>query len=150
MNARVDGWGDALRPRQNDRHFADDIFKCISLNENICLSIKDSLKFVLEGPINNIPGLFQIMVWCRPGDKPLSEPMMVSSLKHICVTRSQWVLTLMWCQQMEFYPQAQQPPSSRLSPVMAVVILKTEFCRRMLCMINIKTISIENTNKCVH
>ena len=24
-----------LRPRQNGRHFADDIFKCIFLNENV-------------------------------------------------------------------------------------------------------------------
>ena len=31
------------------------------------------------------------MVWRRPGDKPLSEPMMVSLLTHICVTRPQWV-----------------------------------------------------------
>ena len=31
------------------------------------------------------------MAWRRPGDKPLSEPMMVSSLTHICVTRPQWV-----------------------------------------------------------
>ena len=35
--------------------------------------------------------LVQIMVWRRRGDKPLSEPMMVSSLTHICVTRPQWV-----------------------------------------------------------
>ena len=31
------------------------------------------------------------MAWSRPGDKPLSEPMMVSLLTHICVTRPQWV-----------------------------------------------------------
>ena len=31
------------------------------------------------------------MVWRRPGDKPLSEPMMDSSLTHVCVTRPQWV-----------------------------------------------------------
>ena len=31
------------------------------------------------------------MAWRRPGDKPLSEPMMVSLLMHICVTRPQWV-----------------------------------------------------------
>ena len=28
---------------------------------------------------------------CRPGDKPLPEPMMVSSLMHICVIWPQWV-----------------------------------------------------------
>ena len=31
------------------------------------------------------------MAWHQPGDKPLPEPMMVSSLTHICVTRPQWV-----------------------------------------------------------
>ena len=45
-------------------------------------------------PINNISALVQIMAWRRPGDKPLSEPMMVSLLTHICVTRPQWVNTL--------------------------------------------------------
>ena len=80
-----------LRPRQNGRHFADDIFKCIFLNENVWIPIKISLKFVPEGPINNIPALVQIMAWRRPGDKPLSEPMMVSLTTHVCVTRPQWV-----------------------------------------------------------
>ena len=27
------------------------------------------------------------MAWCRPGDKPLSEPMMVRLPTHVCVTR---------------------------------------------------------------
>ena len=67
-----------LRPRQNGRHCADDIFKRIFFNENVWISIKISLKFVPKGPINNIPALVQIMAWRRPGDKPLSEPMMVS------------------------------------------------------------------------
>ena len=80
-----------LRPWQNGRHFADDMFKCIFLNVNVWIPIEISLTFVPKGSINNIPALFQIMVWRRPGDKPLSEPMMVSSLTHICVTRPQWV-----------------------------------------------------------
>ena len=79
----------SLRPRQNGRNFADDTFKCIFLNENISISIKISLKFVPNGPINNIPALVQIMAWRRPGDKPLSEPMMVNLPTHICVTRPQ-------------------------------------------------------------
>ena len=41
--------------------------------------------------INNIPALVQIMAWRQPGDKPLSEPIMVILLKHICLTRPQWV-----------------------------------------------------------
>ena len=80
-----------LRPRQDGCHFPDDIFKCIFLNENVKILIKITLKFVPKGPINNIPALVQIMAWRRPGDKPLSEPMMVSLLTHICVTRRQRV-----------------------------------------------------------
>ena len=80
-----------LRQRQNGRHFADDIFKWIFLNENIWIPIKISLKFVPKVLINNIPALVQKMAWCRPSDKPLSEPMMVCLLAHICVTRPQWV-----------------------------------------------------------
>ena len=80
-----------LRPRQNGRHFPDDIFKWIFLNENVWISIYISLKFVPRGPINNIPTLVQVMAWRRPGVKPLSEPMMVRLPTHICVTRPQWV-----------------------------------------------------------
>ena len=80
-----------LRPKQNGRLFADDTFKRIFLNENIRISIKISLKFVHKGLINNIPASVLIMAWRRPGDKPLSEPMLVRSLTHICVTRPQWV-----------------------------------------------------------
>ena len=80
-----------LRPKQNGRHFADDTFKSIFVNENVRISIKIWLKFVPKGPINNIPALVQIMAWRRPGDKPLSEPIMVSLLTHICFTRPQWV-----------------------------------------------------------
>ena len=80
-----------LRPRQNGRHFQDDTFKPIFFNENIRISIKISLKFVPKVPINNISSLVQIMAWRRPGDKPLSEPIMVCLLTHICVTRPQWV-----------------------------------------------------------
>ena len=83
-----------LRPRQNGRRFADDIFKRIFLNENVRISIKISLKFVPKGPINNIPALVQIMAWRRSGDKPLSEPVMVKLLTYICVTLPQWVNSL--------------------------------------------------------
>ena len=78
-----------LRPRQNGRHFADDTFNRIFVNENVRFSIKISLKFVPDGQINNIPALVQIMAWRRPCDKPLSEPVTVSLLMHICITRPQ-------------------------------------------------------------
>ena len=78
----------ALGPRQNGRRFADDIFKRIFLNDIVRISIKISLKFVPKGPINNNPTLVQIMAWRRPGDKPLSEPMMVRLPTHICHSAS--------------------------------------------------------------
>ena len=80
-----------MKPRQNGRHFADAIFKCTFLNENVWIPITISLKFVPQGPINNIPSLVQIMTWRRPGDKPLFGPIMVRLPTHICVTRPQWV-----------------------------------------------------------
>ena len=78
-----------LGPKQNDRQFPHDTFKRIFLNKNVRISIK--MKFVPKVPIDNIPALDQIMAWRSPGNKPLSEPMMISSLTYICVTRPQWV-----------------------------------------------------------
>ena len=42
---------------QNAHHFPGDIFKWIFMNEDICISIKNSLKFVPRGPINSITTL---------------------------------------------------------------------------------------------
>ena len=80
-----------LRPRQNDRRFPDDILKWIFLDKNVWISINISLGFVPGGPIDNIPTLVQVMAWRRPGNKPMSEPMMVRLPTHICVTRPQWI-----------------------------------------------------------
>ena len=80
-----------LKVRQNGRHFADDTLKRIFLNENAGISIQISMRSVNKGPINNIPALVWLKAWSRPGDKPLSEPMLVRLPTHICVTRPQWV-----------------------------------------------------------
>ena len=58
-----------LRPRQNGRHFPDDIFE-----RKYWISISMSLTFVLKGPVNSIVAFVRIM----------SEPMMVSLLTYIC------------------------------------------------------------------
>ena len=63
-------------PGQYGRHFADNIFRCIFMNEKFCILIQISLKFVPKGPIDNSPALVQIMAWRRIGDKPLSEPIL--------------------------------------------------------------------------
>ena len=66
-------------------------FQAHFLERKFQIAIKISLKFVPKSPIDNIPALFQIMGWRRPGAKLLSEAMMVSLLTHICVARPQWV-----------------------------------------------------------
>ena len=65
-------------------------FKDSEKNRKFLLQMNTKkLKFVPMCPIYIIPTLVQTMAWRRPGDKPLSEPMMVSLLTHICVTRPQ-------------------------------------------------------------
>ena len=44
----------------NDLHFEDDNYKCI-FNDNTCISINISLKFVPKGQISNILALAQII-----------------------------------------------------------------------------------------
>ena len=61
-----------------DKNFADAILKCIFLNDSIWIPIEILLKFVPKYTVNNIPSMIKIMDWRRPGDKPLSEPVMVS------------------------------------------------------------------------
>ena len=41
-------------PKQNDRYFADDVLRCIFVNEKFFILIKTSLNFV---PIDNNPAL---------------------------------------------------------------------------------------------
>ena len=70
-------WINTLRPRQNGRHFPDDIFKGIFLNENEWISLKISLKFALKVRINNIPAFAsdnglaptrqQAIIWTNDG-----------------------------------------------------------------------------------
>ena len=93
-------WVNTLGPRHNGRqcppfsrrhfqmHFLE--WKCLNF------SIQISLNFVPKAPVIDIAALVQVMVWRRPCDKPLSEPMMVSLLTHFLslYTRPQWVKTL--------------------------------------------------------
>ena len=55
------------------------------------VTVMITLKFVPKCPIENILSLVLIMAWRRSGAKPLSEPMMVSLLTHIRVTRPRWI-----------------------------------------------------------
>ena len=52
-------------------------------------------------PYNSIgSSMVQIMAWRPPGNKPLSEPMMVRLPMHVCVSRPQWV-------KLGWYPSVQ-------------------------------------------
>ena len=68
-----------LRPRQNGRHFTDDTFKSIFLNENVIISIKISLKFVRKGTNKNIPALVQIMAWRPSCSENIQHNLMIVS-----------------------------------------------------------------------
>ena len=76
-------------PGQNGHNFTDDGFKEFSEMKSCffytCILIWMSLKFVLKGPINNIPTLVQLMAWHWLGDKLLSEHMMVRLQMHIYI-----------------------------------------------------------------
>ena len=65
--------------------------------------------FVPKGSINNIPALVQIIAKRRPGDTPLSEPMMVSLLTHIYISLGLnelnhycWLVLVDWCWDRNF------------------------------------------------
>ena len=80
-------WGrdkmDAISQRTFPRAFSLMLFVVFWLyfHWNIFARVKLTIK----------SAMVQLMAWRRSGDKPLSEPMMVSLLTHICVTRPQWV-----------------------------------------------------------
>ena len=75
------------RCEQNGCQFAGGIFICISLNENYCILISISLKFVQGYPTDINSTLVQVMAWCQTGTKPLPEPMLTNILD---VTRPQY------------------------------------------------------------
>ena len=48
------------------------------------------MKFVPNDSINNIPALVQVMAWCQPRDKPLSEPIMANLQTYLHHFAPQW------------------------------------------------------------
>ena len=63
-----------LRPSQNGHYFANDILKCIFLNENLWILYIIWLEYVPYSLIDDTSTLVQAMVWCQTGNKP--EPML--------------------------------------------------------------------------
>ena len=85
-----------LRPRQNGKHFPDDISKSIFMTENVWILNIIWLNFVPKGPIDNNTTLLQIVAWCWSDDKPLSNQWWLRLLTHICITLIQWVKSLVY------------------------------------------------------
>ena len=141
MSQCVNTW----RPRQHRRRFADDIIKCIFFNENCCVLIKTSLKYVRKGPIDNNPALVQITAWRRLGDKTFSEPMMVSLPTHMCVVRSRWVNGKGSAVSVEhtLYILRQSKGVCQV-----IFIFATHFANG-ICSITIAQLHINHSNKCV-
>ena len=52
-----------MKLRQNGRHLADDILKCIFLNENLWILNKIWLEYALLGLVENMAVLVQITAW---------------------------------------------------------------------------------------
>ena len=72
-------------------------WKCLNFNYNFA-------EVCLQGPINNISALVQIMVWHKPSNKSLSEPIMTILPMHICITRPQYVelIVVTWLHQSHY------------------------------------------------
>ena len=76
-------WSNSSPPGQKGHHFEDYIVKCIFANENVCILIQISLKFVPKATIDNNLALVHIMAQLKL--------CWSSSLMHICDTRGTWV-----------------------------------------------------------
>ena len=85
-----------LKPEQNGRHFAGDIFKCIFFNEDVWISIKISRKFVAKGPINEKLTLIQVMAQCSAGDEPFPGPMLTKVYDTIWRHKATMCLVTHW------------------------------------------------------
>ena len=84
-------WVNWSLPGQNDRHFADNVFKSSSLNEKFGISIWIFLKFVPKDPTDNKSILVQVMAWRQTGDKPLPGPMLTQFTD--AYMRHQWEMS---------------------------------------------------------
>ena len=81
-------WGRDKFPPFRRRHFQMHFleWKCLYFDSNF-------IEVSSWGSSYNMSVLVQIMAWCRPCDKPLSEPMMAILPTYLCVTLPQWFKT---------------------------------------------------------
>ena len=81
-------------------------FRYILLTENICILIEISLKFIFQGPVNNLSTLVKVMVWRYTQDKPLAlliVCLLISIIKFSNRECRVWVSNAcftLWCWQL--------------------------------------------------
>ena len=63
-----------IADQANGKKFTNYHFKLISLNKMCYILIQISTNLVAKVSIDNDVAFVQVMVWRRPGDKPLIEP----------------------------------------------------------------------------
>ena len=80
-----------MMPTQNGWDSADDIFACISVNENHCNLIRISLAFVPKCVLFCESILVQVMACCQTGHKSIPEPMRTKFMGF-----HQYHITVMW------------------------------------------------------
>ena len=71
-----------------NRHFEDDIFKCMPVFGSGCISKQNSLSLDPKDPTDNNPSLVQIVAWRRSATSHYLNQWRPSLLMHIFVTRS--------------------------------------------------------------
>ena len=76
-------------PGQTARHFADDIFKCFFLNENVYISIYISLKFVPDVKLIIFQYWFRLWLGADQATSHYLSQWWPSLVTRICVTRPQ-------------------------------------------------------------
>ena len=69
--------------RQNGRCFAEDIFKCIFLNEKFYIVIPISLKCGPKYPVEKKWALVQVMAWRRTLSESMSAQVTDAYMRHL-------------------------------------------------------------------
>ena len=80
-----------MEARAKCQYFTDDIFKCIFVNKDICISNDFSLKYFPHGLIDYKSALVQVMARRRTGDKSLPETIRLFSLAPYAATMHLWM-----------------------------------------------------------
>ena len=68
------------------------------MNENLCILIWISLKYVPKGSIENKSAMVQVIVCRRTGDNRYLNQCLPSSPTHMCMIRERWANLVISCQ----------------------------------------------------